>query len=131
MLDKRKVKIMTRLALYEQNEGKEDFRISEYYRKDYVGIHMWFTFFWVTVGYILLVGLFLLLGMDAISDHISAAFMVILIGLIVIGYIFCVGIYLVLTSHMYNKKHKQARQRVKVYNHNLLRLLKLYEKEKK
>lgn len=131
MLDKRKVKLMTRLALYEQNQGKEDFRISEYYRKDYVGIHMWFTFFWVTAGYILLIGLLMLLGMDVISNRISAAFMVILVGMIVIGYIFCVGIYLVLTSHMYNKKHKQARQRVKVYNHNLLRLLKLYEKEKK
>lgn len=131
MLDKRKVKIMTRLALYEQNQGKEDFRISEYYRKDYVAIHMWVTFFWVTVGYILVVGLSLFLGMDLISEHISAAFMVVLIGVILIGYIFCLGLYLVITNHMYSKKHKLARQRVKAYNHNLLRLLKLYEKEKK
>ena len=34
MLDERKVKLMTRLALYEETEGKEDFKISAYYRKD-------------------------------------------------------------------------------------------------
>ena len=38
MLDKEKVKLMTTLAFYEQNEGKEDFKINEYYRKDYVSL---------------------------------------------------------------------------------------------
>ena len=35
MLDERKVKLMTKLALYEETHGKEDFKISSYYRKDY------------------------------------------------------------------------------------------------
>lgn len=35
MLDERKVKLMTKLALYEETYGKEDFKISSYYRKDY------------------------------------------------------------------------------------------------
>ena len=34
MLDERKVKLMTKLALYEETHGKEDFKISSYYRKD-------------------------------------------------------------------------------------------------
>ena len=29
MLDERKVKLMTKMALYEQKEGKEDFKVSE------------------------------------------------------------------------------------------------------
>ena len=40
MLDERKVKLMTQLALYDQTQGKEDFKISEYYRKDYAGVHI-------------------------------------------------------------------------------------------
>ena len=39
--------------------------------------------------------------------------------------------YAVVTSHVYNRNHRQARQRVKKYNHNLTRLLKMYEKERK
>ena len=33
MLDERKVKLMTQLALYDQTQGKEDFKISEYIEK--------------------------------------------------------------------------------------------------
>ena len=40
MLDEQKIKLMTKLAFYEKREGKEDFKISEYYRKDYVSLHV-------------------------------------------------------------------------------------------
>ncbi len=40
MLDERKVKLMTKLALYEETYGKEDFKISSYYRKDYASLHV-------------------------------------------------------------------------------------------
>ena len=39
MLDEKKVKLMTRLAFYEQTQGKEDFKVSAYYRKDYASMH--------------------------------------------------------------------------------------------
>lgn len=48
MLDEKRVKLMTKLALYEETQGKDDFKVSEYYRKDYVGMHMICTFLWVT-----------------------------------------------------------------------------------
>ena len=35
MLDERKVKLMTRMALYEEQQGREDLKVSAYYRKDY------------------------------------------------------------------------------------------------
>ena len=51
MLDERKVKLMTQLALHDQTQGKEDFKISEYYRKDYAGVHILYTVLWVTIVY--------------------------------------------------------------------------------
>ncbi len=131
MLDKRKVKTMTRLALYEQNQGEEDFHISEYYRKDYVGLHLWFTFFWVTLGYIMVVGIGLYMAMDALTKILSGAFLIFFAGGILIGYICVLGIYMVVTGYIYGEKHKEARKRVRTYNHNLVRLLKLYDKENK
>ena len=44
MLDERKVKLMTKLALYEETHGKEDFKISSYYRKDYASLHVIYAF---------------------------------------------------------------------------------------
>lgn len=37
MINEEKVKIMTKLAMYEQGEGKKYLPISKFYRSDYIG----------------------------------------------------------------------------------------------
>ena len=67
MLDERKVKLMTKLALYEETHGKEDFKISSYYRKDYASLHVIYAFLSVSVGYVCLVGVLLLASVELIN----------------------------------------------------------------
>ena len=105
MLDRSKVKLMTKLALYEQTQGKEDFKISEYYRKDYVGLHSICSFLWVTVGYICVWMLILLAGFDLIVGHMSLLLMLIMMLVAVVGYVVILAIYAGVTSHVYNQKH--------------------------
>ena len=131
MLDERKVKLMTQLALYDQTQGKEDFKISEYYRKDYAGVHILYTVLWVTIGYIAAWAIAMIAGLDTLMEKMSNGALVMMIGIILLGYVALVIIYLIISSFIYNEKHKKARQRVKKYNHNLTRLLKIYEKENK
>ena len=131
MLDEQKIKLMTKLAFYEKTQGKEDFKISEYYRKDYTSLHVICSILWVTVGYVCLGALVVLAGLDALMSKMSAG-LIITMGLAaILGYFVLVIAYAVVTSHVYNQNHRQARQRVKKYNHNLTRLLKMYEKERK
>lgn len=131
MLDIKRVKLMTKLALYEETQGKKDFKVSEYYRKDYVGMHMICTFLWVTVGYVCLAGLLALAGMETVIAKMSVGFLITFMAVAVISYIAVLVIFLVITSRIYNKRHQDARHRVKMYNHDLIKLLKMYEKEKK
>ena len=56
--------------------------------------------------------------------------MLIMMLVAVEGYVVILAIYAGVTSHVYNQKHKDARQRVKMYNHDLMQMLKLYVKEK-
>lgn len=131
MLDEERVRLMTRLALYEQTQGKEDFKISEYYRKDYAGMHVVFSIIWTTIGYACLAGIVVLAGIQALLANMSVGFLVTLGAVAIAGYLVVVIVYAFITSHIYNKRHKNARQRVKKYNHDLLKLLKMYEKEKR
>ena len=131
MLDQRKIKIMTRLALYEETQGKEDFKVSEYYRKDYASMHMIFSVLWITAGFVCLGILIAVAVMDMILSELSTGLVVTLGAGAVLIYLMTVIAYLGITSHIYNEKHKQARQRVKRYNHGLTKLLKTYEKEKR
>lgn len=131
MLDKRKVKLMTKMALYEQKEGKEDFKVSAYYRKDYASVHTIYSILWMTVGYILLIVLIGFAAMDSLTANMTLSVIVLLTGSIIIGYFLVVFIGGVASHQFYNNKHQEARSRVKKYNHHLIRLLKMYEKEKR
>lgn len=122
---------MTRLALYEQTEGKEDFKISEYYKSDYIGMHVICSILWVTVGYVCAGVLVVLAGLEDLMAKMSMGLLVTLLIGAVAGYFVTVIVFAVVTRHIYNKKHQDARQRVKLFNHDLIKLLKLYEKEKK
>ena len=131
MLDKQKVKIMTELAIYEQNQGKEDLKINEYYRKDYAELHTICSVIWVTLGYAGVVGLAVLAGFDYLVANISKTF-IIALGLGIIGgYLAVLIIYSLIAQYLFRQKHKEARERIKFFNNDLTKLLKLYEKEKR
>lgn len=129
MLDQRKIELMTRLAFYEQTDGKKDFKISEYYRKDYTSLHTICSVLWVTVGYLCVIGIVILMVLEDLLENLSNSLIVMLGGMILLGYISLVIVYAIITNHIYDERHRDARQRVKKYNHNLTRLLRMYEKE--
>ena len=62
MIDKRKVRLMTRAAIYEKRYGEEDIKITGYYQKDYSSLNTWITLIWVTAGFFLLAALMFLAG---------------------------------------------------------------------
>lgn len=129
MIDEKKVKLMTRMASYEQKEGKEDLKIGSYYQKDYVSIQVVASIIWTTIGYACLVGLIVIGSFDKLLGSLSLGVMLTLFAVIVIGYFAVVITYAVITHMKYKRKYKGARMRMKKYNHDLSRLLKLYEKE--
>lgn len=131
MLNDRKIKIMTYLAHYEGTKGKEDFKVSGFYRKDYVSMHNLCAFLWVTLGYGILTGLIVLMFLDSILKHLSVSLAAVLGLLAISGYVAVLTVYLLLSSSIYNRRHRNARRRVKKYHHHLVRLINLYEREKK
>ena len=69
MLDQRKIELMTRLAFYEQTEGKKDFKVSEFYRKDYTSLHTICSVLWVTVGYLCVIGIVILMVLEDLLEN--------------------------------------------------------------
>lgn len=129
MLDKRKIRLMTRMALYEQGEGAEDMKISAYYKKDYVSMKMIATFIWTTIGYACAMLLILAWGMTGWMEELNFSLLLMLAGVVILGYLALLIITLLVTSRICGRKHRDARMRMKRYNHGLLQLMKMYEKE--
>ena len=92
MLNREKVELMTKLAFYEQNEGKEDFKINEYYRKDYAGYHTLCSILWVTLGYVAVVGLVAVAALDFFLAAMSKSMLVKIAVIVVAKKHICVSL---------------------------------------
>lgn len=68
MLDQEKVKLMTKLAIYEKNSGKEDLKKMEYFKSDFISFNNFKMQISVTLA------LFFIFGIEfskIILDHIA------------------------------------------------------------
>lgn len=131
MLNEERVKLMTRMAAYEQKQGAEDFKISAYFRKDYAGWNVVWTLIWVSVGYVVLVALAAVTLLDKILEHLNLRDMFIMGAGVVIVYLLFLICYGIISSQLYKRRHDKARGRVKKFNRDLNLLIKLYKKEKR
>ncbi|MEF9941664.1 MAG: hypothetical protein RSA90_05225 [Lachnospiraceae bacterium] len=131
MLNEERVKLMTKLALYEEGQGKEDIDVSAYYRKDYSSFHTLVAVLWITVGYVIAVGLGVVAFMGKLMNHFTLKVIIMLAVGIIIGYLIMIITYVIVCSKIYQNQHTQARQRVKLFNRELTQLNKLYEREKR
>lgn len=129
MLNEKRVKLMTQMAMYESKEGQTDFKISGYYQKDYIGLHTWIMVIWSTIGYAITAGAVFFIFLDEIFANPGLLRFLILGGILLAGYIATVVISVIVAHNFYKKKHVDARKRVKRFNRELIQLSKMYEKE--
>lgn len=129
MLDKRKIRLMTKMAIYEKKYGEEDIKISGYYKKDYSSLNTWITLIWVSAGYLLAAALLVLCGADAILEGLTFLKLLVLIAIAAGAYFALLIIYGIGSGKFYKRKHTQAKQRVKKYYRDMSRLEKIYKKE--
>ena len=118
MLDKRKIRLMTRAAIYEKNYGEEDFKISSYYKKDYSSLNTWVTLIWITVGY----------G-EAAMEGITLAKLFVFAAVAIGAYVSLLIAYGIGAGSFYKNKHIKAKQRVKKYLRDLSRIEKINNKK--
>lgn len=129
MLNNRKIRIMTKLAIYETKKGKEDIYLSKYYKTDYVRLQTLKTVICTTVAYLLILALIALYQSEYLIENA-----VILdyrtIGTYVLGiYILVVAVYGLGAIIGYSLKYDASRKKLARYYKILKRLNKIYKEE--
>lgn len=130
MLDKRKIRLMTKAAIYEKEYGEEDLKIAGYYKKDYTSLNTWITLIWITVGYVLLVGIIFLCYGENIMEGITITRLLFLGAVALALYLALMIMYGIGAGNFYSKKHIRAKQRVKKYLRDISRLEKMNKKRR-
>ncbi|NLC19546.1 MAG: hypothetical protein GX757_10095 [Clostridiales bacterium] len=129
MLNNDKIRLMTKLALYESKTGKEDIRLSKYYKTDYVRYQVIKSIIAATIGYVLILALIMLYKSEyLIKNAVKLDYKT--IGLYVLGfYIIIVAIYGLSSIVIYSRKYDISRKKLGRYYKLLKRLEKMYSDE--
>ena len=121
---------MTKDAIYEKEYGEEDLKIAGYYKKDYTSLNTWITLIWITVGYVLLVGIIFLCYGENMMEGITITRLLFLGAVALALYLALMIMYGIGAGNFYSKKHIRAKQRVKKYLRDISRLEKMNKKRR-
>lgn len=119
MLNKKKIRLMTRSAIYEKHEGKEDLKICQYSKSDYVRFSMLKTLIGVTVSILLCAVIYAVCSAEELFELIFTEDLTSLIEVVLVIYLLFLGIYVIVSLLYYPRKYKKAKKRVNEYNKKL------------
>ena len=130
MLNEEKVRYMTELAIFEKNEGRKIFPINRYFKTDYVGGHMFRSFFGYSFCYLLFLALWVLYELDNFMDGTTLEELIEWGRKWGIAYIAGLAVYLLITCIVYSKRYEYASRSQNMYASKLKHLVKRYGKER-
>lgn len=128
MINEKKIILMTKLASYEENEGKKYMDIARYFRSDYVSLQLLKALISGTLAFVVVIGMAVLYDVEAFMKNLyqmnDLFDMLKEYGMI---YLILMGIYLLIVYIVANYRYHRSRQSLKVYYGNLKKLSKYYD----
>ncbi len=122
MINEEKVKLMTKLAWYEEGKGKKDLVMCKYYRSDYIGLSMIKTTIITTIAYFMLVFIVAIYNLDKLVSDITSMDFMTLGKDAVIYYVIMLMVMLVVSYYFASSNYKKAKKNLKEYNKKLKEL---------
>ena len=131
MLSEERIRLMTKMASYEEGEGKKYMPIKQYYRKDYVTLGMIKTFITSTIAFGILFLCWILYEMENITEFLADRDLTEFGMFILMIYLIFAACYQVIALIVYNWRYTKASASMKEYHSVMKKVARLQEKEER
>ena len=131
MLNEDKIRLMTKLALHEQGEGKKAIEFNRYSKKDYISFQMIKTAVVITLAYILVVALCILQNAEHFVDQLISVKLVSLGIQALVCYVIVFVVYMLISYMIYSMRYIHMQELNRGYAEDLKQLYLMYKKEEK
>lgn len=129
MVREENVKLMSKLAIYEKHEGKQDIALSGYYKSDYVRMNILKAMVSATIAFLIVAMVIVLYKLDYLLANVfKLDYEKLGIGIMLI-YIVWLLIYWIAARVLYAWRYEKARPNIIEYNHNLKKLQEASDRE--
>lgn len=122
MVQEEKVKLMSRIAIYEKHEGRTAIPMNTFYKGDYVRLNALKSIVSATVVYVLVAALVAVYQIEYILANILKVDYKKLLVILLLGYAVWVFMYWLIARILYAKRYEDARSNIIIYNHRLKKL---------
>ena len=129
MLNNRRIRIMTQLAIYEKKEGKPDFKLARYYKTDYARMQALKSILWATVCFVIGIGVFAIYKLEWLLDNLMTMDYKELGWKLLGAYIAVVSIYVIGSIFGYSIYYTLSRKKLNRYYKLLGKLKSIYKEE--
>ena len=123
--------MMTKMAIYEKNEGKTMLKTAKYFKSDFVSLGILKTVIAVTIAFIAMLILFALCQADSLIANINSLDYVSLGKNVAIYYIALIMVFGVIAGVVYSFKFESSRKEIKKFFSRLNKLERFYNGQKK
>ena len=122
MVHEQNVKLMSKIAIYEKNKGKDEIPMNSYYKGDYVRVNALKAVVHATIAFFLIAAIVIVYKLDYILVNILKVEYKKLAVYILIIYGCWIFLYWLFARIIYSKRYENARPNIIIYNHNLKKL---------
>ena len=131
MLNEDRIKLMTKMASYEANEGKRNATIGNYYRSDYISKQVIKSIISGTIAFIVVLALYIFYNFENLLSLIYEMDLLQVGKIVLVVYVAFILVYSIISYLVYTARYAKAKKRLKVYYNNLKKLAYYYDKETK
>lgn len=119
--------LMTRMASFEDNEGKEAIRICNYFRSDYVCLNVLRAVVSATVSFFLVLVLYVYYDIDRLLQEIYTMDLMAMGRKLVTAYVIFAGAFGIIAYVVYSFRFDWAKKHLNDYNYALRELQNMQE----
>lgn len=127
MLSEERVILMTKLASYEEHEGKKNMKIGRYFRSDYIAVEIIKSVFCATLAFGLIFALFIFYDFEVFMQDIYKMDLISFATRILMYYGIWAASYGAVAYVVCARRYARAKKSLRLYYQNLKKLHSLYE----
>ena len=131
VLNENKVKMMTKMAIYEKNEGKKMLRTAKYFKGDYVSLAVLKSTIATTFAFIIVALMVVMCNTESIIRQINSMDYAALGKKIVVYYVLALIVYAVISGIYSAYQYDKTRSGIKKYVMRLNKLERFYNLQRK
>jgi len=130
MLNQERIRLMTKMAAFEEIEGKKDISVNGYFRGDYISFQVLKSAIYATFGFAVALLMYILYDLETFLTDFYKMDIVAFCHDVLIRYVAVVVVYVLISYFVYSYRYNKARRHIRNYGAQLRELHEMYERER-